>query len=213
MISEKLVQQVREGKASIWVVDVRALGVNNRINTVKGEVYPKSPFTFERAKYFYFRDDRWYYANTNPTGLTPIPLDDFFKEEGTYSEEELAEIKEMESRIVNTPPTQSSLPSGVQTMPIDIFDVMMAFVNKDDKMTIHRKDFMEVAKLISATLATPSLPPSEEKGVEVIRFLMGKSKQFDVDINSLNIHMTSGKIHVSKYTPGHIEMFKTLEII
>ena len=130
MINEKLVQQVREGKASIWVVDVRALGVNNRINTVKGEVYPKSPFTFERAKYFYFRDDRWYYANTNPTGLEAIPLDRFFEEEDLRAQEQdehHASLDDDDDDYIGaiaayrrdhpTTPQQPSLPSGAQTMP------------------------------------------------------------------------------------------------
>jgi hypothetical protein len=47
----------------------------------------------------------------------------------------------------------------------------------------------------------------------VRRFFDEMSKKHNVDIDSLNVHITGGAIYVSKYTPGYIEMFKLLEII
>lgn len=45
------------------------------------------------------------------------------------------------------------------------------------------------------------------------RFFEEMSVKHNVDINSLNVHITNGSIYVSKYSPGYIEMFKLLEII
>lgn len=45
------------------------------------------------------------------------------------------------------------------------------------------------------------------------RFFEEMSKKHNVDIDSLNVHITRGSIYISRYTPGHIEMFKVLEII
>ena len=45
------------------------------------------------------------------------------------------------------------------------------------------------------------------------RFFEEMSKKHNVDIDSLNVHITHGTIYISKYTPGHIEMFKVLEMV
>ncbi len=45
------------------------------------------------------------------------------------------------------------------------------------------------------------------------RFFEEMSKKHNVDIDSLNVHITHGSIYISKYTPGHIDMFKVLEIV
>lgn len=45
------------------------------------------------------------------------------------------------------------------------------------------------------------------------RFFEEMSKKHNVDIDSLNMHITHGTIYISKYTPGHIDMFKLLETL
>ena len=47
----------------------------------------------------------------------------------------------------------------------------------------------------------------------VRRFFEEMSKKHNVDLDALNVHITNGQIYVQKYTPGHIDMFKLLEII
>ena len=57
---------------------------------------------------------------------------------------------------------------------------------------------------VSQTIAKPNV---------IRRFFEEMSKKHNVDIDSLNVHITHGSIYISKYTPGHIDMFKVLEIV
>lgn len=60
------------------------------------------------------------------------------------------------------------------------------------------------------------LPTSNQHDAKlpvIRRFFEEMSKKHNVDIDSLNVHITHGSIYISKYTPGHIEMFKVLEIV
>ena len=86
MINEKLVQQVREGKASIEYKYAKSTVKN--LNAVMRMLYPSEMTTDVVGGYkFYFnhpdRKGDYVCRNINPIDLTPIPLDRFFKRQ-TY---------------------------------------------------------------------------------------------------------------------------------
>jgi ketosteroid isomerase-like protein len=58
------------------------------------------------------------------------------------------------------------------------------------------------------------LPSLTDGNTHVVRrFFEEMSKKHNVDLDALNAHITNDQIYVQKYTPGHIDMFKLLEII
>ena len=78
----------------------------------------------------------------------------------------------------------------------------------------------------SKEIVQPGLQPNNEPKAEnkhvsqsianahvVRRFFDEMSKKHNVDLDALNVHVINGEIYVQKYTPGHIDMFKLLEII
>ena len=189
MINEKLVQQVREGKA-IVVEGVLTPNGLDQLETVLHWVAPKDKNKPEGKGGFYMFDtmgEFWYREDYNPTSLAPIPLDDFFKGEDNEALYDAVGINSI-------PPPQSSLPSGVQTVEDVIYrwvkcdervpgitkwytirnwitgrDAASVYCGSNDaiqKYCKHNKlDFPEYEWLEEIpTLSTPSLPPSEEKG-------------------------------------------------
>ena len=84
MINENKVQQVREGKASIeFPLNKATPGNIDRLNQTATAIKPLFPRgEFEGTnRYYWLEEGNWLCDDTIPTGLTPIPLDDFFKGE------------------------------------------------------------------------------------------------------------------------------------
>ena len=64
-----------------------------------------------------------------------------------------------------------------------------------------------------STVEIKNVQPHDGKPHVIRRFFDEMSKKHNVDIDSLNVHITNGQIYVQKYTPGHIDMFSLLEIV
>ena len=222
MINEKLVQQVREGKASIDIRIKNARTVNQYAEVVELAGY-KTTYPWDR--YFWIANGGLHHSNTPPTGLTPIPLDNFFKGEeesnGKWDKETQSATYAHPPRSGEmTPPPQSSLPSGVQTTTVkfgDYINVPQKRYGVNDEIYLHKvigvlqsnlwmdvpaiqhkgmvvhdtveevvscivcgvgEDRVIRYRLKDCTLATPSLPPSEEKGVEAFKVVSDRINWF-----------------------------------
>ena len=177
MINKNKVQQVREGKPVFFDKNNPKHTVED-LNEVLPMCLPVPAEVWGNAKYYFIVKDKWMVDMTNPTGLTPIPLDDFFKGEeerinasatckncgveiGSLDFTHCDTCKGVEDYIKdispNTPPLQSSLPSGVQTWerPKDevIIDEIAGIMYKrsdtgDDDMWLTSDNFHLVASEI-----------------------------------------------------------------
>ncbi len=83
-LNEQLLQQVREGKASIEYNGSDA--DFEKLDKLTAYIFPKDDWETPSYFRYYFCHDQegseyMMFSNTTPTGLTPIPLDDFFKVE------------------------------------------------------------------------------------------------------------------------------------
>ena len=169
MINEKLVQQVQDGTHCIRMRDGLTTKELEDFQSLIKYCFPQDIVNASGACLFYYASkEREYYCcdNINPTGLTPILLDDFFKgEELGWTDRHVCGIEQED----DLPPPQSSLPSGVQTMRWEIkFGARLKcrLQLKDGVLTIEDAvdgwgDNYNDAEV--TTLSTPSLPPSEEK--------------------------------------------------
>ena len=202
MINEKLVQQVREGKASIW--HTRERDDLHKIREILNRAFPEDKQTASGTSRYYFRSmahNRWTDQLSMPTGLTPIPLDYFFKGEEEKIEHPQHPVKPVGKlwRYLPKvqPPHQSSLPSRVQTADENELLFFAQYLNQcfieRGAMTYPSiKDAITAWKEVSGGFnktATPSLPPSEEKRVEAWQIDFGSHMRaiISFDGKALNV--------------------------
>ena len=185
MINEKLVHQVREGKASIE--HTRKPEDLIKLRSVLHECWPKDKTESVGSSIFYYKwpdKDLWIDHVENPTSLTPIPLDYFFKGEEEDIKHPQHPVKPVGKlwRFLptDTPPQQSSLPSGVQTM-----DEKSAMKEMIDWLESQREvclkngntrdaDFLNghirtALAIIERTHATPSLPTGVQTAEAILK--------------------------------------------